>query len=411
MRLLFTFLLVITIHFQGIAQSPPEQPRRGPGGLTYPHGETRVTQYGSDITNWYWIIEPVDPKPDSSEVVVFFHGTNSNLDSTKLLNGQELFCRHIAQKGYTVIYPLYQYGGQTLPFGPQLSNAAEVIQLALNRLDSDPNHAAVKRWPNGKIKWATTGISRGGGMSLNIAAHHDLLNLPDVDAIVAFVPGSGRRHQHINPNSKVVIVSAEEDETNGPKAAHNAHQEAWDSLYRHPCSNREYFIVHSDDHGTPNIVAKHDCHGSGNDWNNRFRLNTLDFNGSWKWSVGTFNCMFRNQDCNYVFGKDSVAIYMGRWSDGQLVNPSNWVDPCTTTSHYNLPDIYGWSIYPNPGRNTISIKSETQFSLVEIFDHQGRKLLQTDHKEINTSGLENGIFIIRMTYNDGSVENKKWVKI
>lgn len=399
--LLLLFFLPWTLIGQD--PEPPLQPKRGPGGTDYPHASTKITQYGDNITNWYWLIEPTDPKPDSAEVVVFFHGTNSNTDSNLVLNGQELFCRHIAQKGYSVIYPLYQYGGQTLPFTQQLQNAAEVIKLALIRLEKDPTHSKPKRWKDGKIKWATTGISRGGGMSINTATHHDLLGLPSVDAIVAFVPGSGRRHRIIDPEAKVAIVSAEEDDTNGPLASHNAHQEAWDSLYRHPCENREYFIVHSDDHGSPNIVAKHDCHGSGNNPNNRFRLNALDFFGSWKWSAGTFNCTFRDSDCEYVFGKDSLAIYMGRWSDDRLVNPSTWVDPCTTTA-LKVEKQIEINLFPNPGNSEFYLSHSDDILGYSIYNVSGKK-------QANAQDAPPGLYHVRIKLSNGSILIKKWVKI
>jgi len=378
-----------------LAQSPPEQPKKGPGGSEYPHQKVKITQHGSDIFDWYWIVQPADPKPDSAEVIIFFHGTNSNLDSTKLLRGQELFVKHIAKKGYTVIYPLYQYGGRTLPSNLQLSNAADVVNLALDRIDSDDEHIPTKRWANGKVKIGVTGISRGGGTSINFATNSRQIGIPEMDAVVAFVPGKGRRHERINPDTKIVIVSAEEDETNGPKAATNAHQQAWDSLYRHPCENKEYFIVHSDDHGTPNIVAKHDCHGSGSDPNNRFRLNTLDFYGSWKWSVGTFNCKFRNTDCRYVFGKDSIAIYMGRWDDGVLVNPSAWVDPCQIVANDDIEEIN--IIHPNPTSGIIYFNTTKELHTVKIWNSQGHLMgTYLFEKELNVEHLPTGVYHMQL---------------
>lgn len=393
-----------------MAQSPPEQPKNGPGGNDYPHNRVQITQYGTDIFDWYWIIQPVDPKPDSAEVIVFFHGTNSNPDSTKLLGGQDLFLRHIAKMGYTVIYPLYQYGGRTLPFGPQLSTAANVVNLALHRIDTDPNHIPARRWPGGKVKIGVTGISRGGGMSINFATHSNQLNLPTMDAVVAFVPGKGRMHHRIDPRTKVVIVSAEEDETNGPLAPINAHQQAWDSLYRHPCENKEYFIVHSDDHGMPNIVAKHDCHGSGSDRNNRFRLNALDFFGSWKWSVGTFNCQFRDTDCRYVFGKDSIAIYMGRWSDGTLVNPSAWVDPCQVVATQNFTSSP--LLFPNPARDVVEFPNHSEIDWIRVIDLQGRLIMEMKPKaELPISHLKRGMYHIQMHFNNQKTLVEKLVKL
>ncbi len=371
-------------------QTPPAQPDYGPGGYNYPHNSFTFAKFGSDITDCYWIAEPDNPRPDSAVVVVFWHGTTSNPVIDSVPNGQFLFIEHIAKKGYTVIFPLYQYGGATLPFQQQLINGANVVNLALQELQTGIDRVRPKR-KNGKILIGATGISRGGGMTMNVATYHDTLNLPSFEALCAFVPGAGQSMLGIDDSTKVLIVNGEENALNFAES-----QQAFDSLYHIPCSNKHLIQVNSDLYGTPQLIAEHNFAGSGNNINNDDRINTLDFYGSWKFAVGVFDCAFKNQNCEYCFGADTLITYMGNWSDGTPVKPATIMDAYGTytgINYYDSPQSIV-KIFPNPSNSHIYVDCKNGFT---IYNHTGKCIMQSNQPttQINISELPTGVYILR----------------
>ena len=382
-KLLIPIIFVLPA-FIVTGQTPPAQPYYGPGGYSYPHSSFTFTKFGSDITDCYWIAEPDNPRPDSAVVVVFWHGTTSNPVIDSVPNGQFLFIEHIAQKGYTVIFPLYQYGGVTLPFQQQLTNGANVVNLALQELETGIDRVRPKR-KNGKILIGATGISRGGGMTMNVATYHDILNLPSFDALCAFVPGAGQSMLGIDTSTKILIVNGEDNTTNFA-----ASQQAFDSLYHIPCSNKHLIQVNSDLYGTPQLIANHTFAGSGR------RINTLDFYGSWKFAVGVFDCAFKNQNCEYCFGADTLITYMGNWSDGMPVNPATIMDTCGTytgINYYDSPQAFV-KIFPNPSNSYIYVDCKNGFT---IYNLTGKCIMQSNQPttQINISDLPTGLYMLR----------------
>ncbi len=67
---------------------------------------------------------------------------------------------------------------------------------------------------------------------------------------------------------------------------------------------------------------------------------------------------------------------------------------------YDKTDIE-FSLYPNPTNSVLNIASENKILKAEIFDLQGRNILSTSHDKILVDHLMNGIYIIRITTNEG----------
>ena len=68
------------------------------------------------------------------------------------------------------------------------------------------------------------------------------------------------------------------------------------------------------------------------------------------------------------------------------------------------------SIYPNPASEKISIKSETAISKVELYDLSGKKLKESNSKEMNISTLQNGNYLLKITDKNGNTETQKLIK-
>ena len=66
-------------------------------------------------------------------------------------------------------------------------------------------------------------------------------------------------------------------------------------------------------------------------------------------------------------------------------------------------------IYPNPSNENIFINYEGDFSTINIINLQGKTILQSTTKNIDISGLENGIYIAHIITENG-ILNSKFVK-
>jgi hypothetical protein len=66
-------------------------------------------------------------------------------------------------------------------------------------------------------------------------------------------------------------------------------------------------------------------------------------------------------------------------------------------------------IYPNPSTDNIYLNYESDFSAINIINLQGKNVLQSKNKNIDISGLENGIYIAQIMTENG-VLNSKFVK-
>lgn len=370
------------------------------------HAGFTKTKYGTTITDCYWIYEPQNPKPDSAPVVVFWHGTSSQTDIDSLPIGQELFMQHICKKGYTVIFPLYQYGGQTLPGVQQISNGAAVVNLALTELTNGAGHVAPAHAEDGSLQFGAVGISRGGGMTLNVATYHDTLNLPSFKALCAFVPGAGQAMDGIDSSTKVLVVNGEDNTLNFAES-----QQAFDSLYHIPCYNKHLIQINSDHNGLPDLTAEHNFAGSGADWQDSIRLNYLDFYGSWKLAVALLNCTFYGQECNYCLGNDTLITYMGTRSSGNPVNPASIMDTCGSAPSLidQMKPENRLVLYPNPANGIVQLSLPGAEWEVRVYSYTGRLIQErrtSGSLVLNMQNEDSGMYLVVVEGNNQLLKGK-----
>jgi len=60
------------------------------------------------------------------------------------------------------------------------------------------------------------------------------------------------------------------------------------------------------------------------------------------------------------------------------------------------------SVYPNPAKDQVNIKSNKNISKIELIDLNGRVLIQTQERQINLSQIENGIYIVSIISESGT---------
>ncbi|MBN1414333.1 MAG: T9SS type A sorting domain-containing protein, partial [Bacteroidales bacterium] len=255
------------------------------------------------------------------------------------------------------------------------------------------------------------GISRGGGMTMNVASFHSTLDLPSFDALCAVVPGAGQSMAGIETTTKVIVLNGQENETN-----FNESQEAFDSLHHIPCSNKHLIQINSDYYGTPDLISEHNFAGSGHDPADLTALNALDFYGMWKFTVAVFDCAFKNQNCEYCFGRDTLVTYMGQWSDGTPVNPATIIDTCGNQNTGIIPNNASnstFGIFPNPANTQIKLALPEGNYCISIFNNLGQKVFYSIEKcglsTINVTDFSNGIYIIQATEKN-KILTSKFVK-
>ncbi|PTX62342.1 putative secreted protein (Por secretion system target) [Kordia periserrulae] len=82
-----------------------------------------------------------------------------------------------------------------------------------------------------------------------------------------------------------------------------------------------------------------------------------------------------------------------------------------TLSNESFETTPNFTMYPNPVKNELFINSENDIQKVEIFNITGQRILEANNsKRINTSSLRNGIYMVKLTSENGGVSVKKLIK-
>lgn len=68
------------------------------------------------------------------------------------------------------------------------------------------------------------------------------------------------------------------------------------------------------------------------------------------------------------------------------------------------------TIYPNPTSSVLNIKMDSNLKRATIYSILGKKVLETTSKNINTSKLNSGLYLIKIASENGSVATKKFMK-
>jgi len=67
-------------------------------------------------------------------------------------------------------------------------------------------------------------------------------------------------------------------------------------------------------------------------------------------------------------------------------------------------------LYPNPASSVLNIEMTQDFKQATIYSVLGKEVLSTQNKNINISGLSNGVFLIKIEDANGNVSTKRFIK-
>lgn len=84
------------------------------------------------------------------------------------------------------------------------------------------------------------------------------------------------------------------------------------------------------------------------------------------------------------------------------------VSACTSINEIN--NTQEFLFYPNPARNKLHIESNEPIRYAEIFDLTGKLILTSSERELNIEALDQGMYIIRITFDNGNLAVKKIIK-
>lgn len=105
---------------------------------------------------------------------------------------------------------------------------------------------------------------------------------------------------------------------------------------------------------------------------------------------------------------DDLKIYNYVLTDAEIANL--YSNNTTLATAENVGKDAVASIYPNPVKEVLNIKSSINIKEVQIFNSLGQKVLQTKGKQINTSKLKTGVYMIRITNSKNEVITRKFIR-
>ncbi len=208
-------------------------------------------------------------------------------------------------------------------------NAIITWKDALKRLETEMFHVRPEKDSEGNYETAIVGHSAGGYLGAIIAAKavKRWKEIPVPHALVAVEPGGSgvipkARFEKIDPDTKVIIIVGDEDDIVCKSTAVSI----WNEISQIPDENKEFLLVQSDYHGSPEQIANHYFPNTSG-YKDTAAVDARDFYVTYKLSVGALECVFRDTDCEYALGNGSFEqVDMGQWSDGQPVNSLVWVE-------------------------------------------------------------------------------------
>ena len=76
----------------------------------------------------------------------------------------------------------------------------------------------------------------------------------------------------------------------------------------------------------------------------------------------------------------------------------------------NFTSLNDFTMYPNPATSILNISSREKIISVEIYSIVGKRVLVSQHTQVDVSHLTSGIYLVKITTNDNKVGTKKLVK-
>lgn len=129
--------------------------------------------------------------------------------------------------------------------------------------------------------------------------------------------------------------------------------------------------------------------------------NTLNNNNIFKLGVGV------GGELSFIGAIDDLKIYNYILTQTEITNL--YTNNTLSTSDFNQNNLKV-TLYPNPVNDILNIDVENEIKLIEIYNIQGQKVLQSSNKQIETNSLNSGIYMVRIEDVNGAVATQKLIK-
>ncbi|MFJ5991442.1 hypothetical protein [Lentzea sp. NPDC092896] len=295
--------------------SPPAQPLTGPGGSSYRHAGYTTVSGGTGIDAWY-VFLPAAPSPTTAPVSVIVHGYGDYSG----YNQMHALVEHTVKQGSIVIYPRWQ----TCLICP-LPDKEQPLRAAANGIKG------ALAWLAGSAggvrprldRTAYFGHSFGGMITVNLANRWASLGLPQPATVMLDEPEGGpvgnlydADLSGIPATTKFSCLVSDWYAVNEPG---DGCYHFWGRIAHIPSSGKDFVLVHTDRHGTPELVAEHGMSaGTATD--------AIDYFAVWKLWDGLRSCVLDGRDCAQALNGSPEHRDMGKWSDGVPVTPLSVAD-------------------------------------------------------------------------------------
>jgi poly(3-hydroxybutyrate) depolymerase len=320
-----------SLYAQSSKPEEPNQPTHGPGSSEVISQEVTHIKI-ADGGQGGWLFLPTEPRPSKAPLVIFCHGWAATLP-----RGYQAWIDHIVKRGNIVLWPNYQ-DKVFSPTGTVLPNAIVAIKAGFKMLES--NQYGIQ--PD-LTRVAVVGHSAGGMIAAGIAARAKTEGLPDMKALMSVEPGDSQRGGKASvplddlsslPADTLMIVMVGQDDTS--VGTHDGERILHESISV-PSSNKALFMLHSDDHGSPELIANHYAPSAVLNADGSYArkptkpalsrnttdigvVNALDYMGMWRLLDQLLDAAFANPADTTLF-QHSGILSMGTWSDGVPVTP------------------------------------------------------------------------------------------
>ena len=129
------------------------------------------------------------------------------------------------------------------------------------------------------------------------------------------------------------------------------------------------------------------------------------------WSTGNYGVFYLGSlfgsGSEYKGYVDDLKIYNYAISQAEVTALFTSTTLATSENTGTTTDI---SIYPNPVKDVLNIKSNKEIQSVEIFNTVGQKVLQSKGNQVNTSKLKAGVYMIQIKDAKNEISTKKFIK-
>jgi hypothetical protein len=108
-----------------------------------------------------------------------------------------------------------------------------------------------------------------------------------------------------------------------------------------------------------------------------------------------------------IFVDDSTDTIIDNW----LLHVNNNIletnAQCTALSTEKFENITSLTLYPNPVRNNLFIKSKDEILKIEIYNLLGKKIIEKENSDfVNVSHLKSNIYLVKISSKNGSITQR-----